>query len=183
QDAISAEQTIDRYGARYIIVDNEIAAHDGKFHALASLSSSDYSRYYDMFLTKQNNRYVPAVYFFPEYYRSMVVRLYNFDGKAVVPERVNVIEYRELIAQNGNIYKEIVDNRAFTSYEAAQEFISGNSDGNYIIAGEDPGESPVPLAELKDYKLVYSSNQKVTVGSTSQSNIKIFEYDPVKQTL
>ncbi|MDD5648453.1 MAG: oligosaccharyl transferase, archaeosortase A system-associated, partial [Dehalococcoidia bacterium] len=127
QDAISAEQTIDRYGARYIIVDNEIAAHDGKFHALASLSGSDYSRYYDMFLTKQNNRYVPAVYFFPEYYRSMVVRLYNFDGKAVVPERVNVIEYRELTAQNGNIYKEIVDNRVFTSYEAAQRFIEENS--------------------------------------------------------
>ncbi len=176
QDESSAEKTIDRYGARLIILDNEIAAYDGKFHALATLSGSDYSRYYDMFLTKQNDQYVPAIYFFPEYYRSMVVRLYNFDGKAVVPINTDVIQYREFKAQNGNIYREVIDSRVFSSYEAAQRFIEENSGRNYIIAGQDPSESPVPLDELKDYRPVYSSNQQSTVGSMSQPSIKIFEY-------
>jgi dolichyl-diphosphooligosaccharide--protein glycosyltransferase len=176
QNAATAEKTVDKYGARYIIVDNEIAGHDGKFHALATLSGSDYSHYYDVFLVKQNSQYVPVIYFYPEYYRSMVVRLYNFDGKTVIPKMIDVIEYREFTAQNGNIYKEIIDNKEFSSYEAAERFIGENSSRNYIIAGEDPGESQVPLQELDDYKIVYRSNQMSSVGSISQPSIKIFEY-------
>jgi hypothetical protein len=125
---------------------------------------------------RQGNQYVPAIYFFPEYYRSMVVRLYNFDGKAVTPRTVEVIEYREFAAQNGNTYREIVDKRVFSSYGDAQKFIGDNSERNYIIAGEDPAESPVPLDGLKDYSPVYSSGQQSTVGSMSQPSIKIFEY-------
>ncbi len=176
QDEASARSTVDKYGARYIVVDNEIASHDGKFHALATLSGSDYSRYYDVFFTRQNNQYVPAVYFFPEYYRSMVVRLYNFDGKAVTPRNVEVIEFREFAAQNENVYKEIVDKKVFSSYGDAQHFIEQNSGRNYIIAGDDPAESPVPLEKLKDYRLVYSSSQQSSVGSVSQPSIQIFEY-------
>ena len=176
QDEPSAERTINTYGTSYVIVDNEIAAYDGKFHALATLSNLNYSNFYDIFLKKQNNQYAPSMLFYPEYYRSMVARLYNFDGKAVIPESVSVIGFREFTAQNGNKYKEIIDSRKFSSYEAAQQFIKENSGKNYIIAGEDPNISPVPLDGLKDYKLVYSSNQKVQVGSKSQPNIKVFEY-------
>jgi len=176
QDEASARPTIDRYGARYVVVDSEIASHEGKFHALATLSGSGYSRYYDVFFTRQGNQYVPAIYFFPEYYRSMVVRLYNFDGKAVMSRTVEVIEYREFDAQNGNTYREIVDKKVFSSYGEAQRFIGENSGSNYIIAGEDPAESPVPLEELKDFSPVYSSSQQSVVGTTSQPSIKIFEY-------
>jgi len=176
QDGPSAARAINTCGTRYVIIDNEIAAYDGKFHALATLSNSNYSNFYDIFLKKQNNQYVPSMLFYPEYYRSMVARLYNFDGKAVIPGSVNVVAFREFTAQDGGKYKEIIDNRKFTSYEAAQQFIRENSGKNYIIAGEDPNESPVPLDELKDYGLVYSSKQKISAGSKSQPNIKIFEY-------
>jgi hypothetical protein len=157
-------------------VDNEIAAYDGKFHALATLSKSNYSKFYDMYLRKQDSKYAPSMLFYPEYYRSMVARLYNFDGKAVVPDSVNVIGFREFAAQDGNQYREIIDSRKFSSVEAAQQFITENSGKNYIIAGDDPNISPVPLTELKDFKLVYSSNQKVAAGSKPQPVIKIFEY-------
>ncbi len=177
QDEASARPTIESYGARYVVVDNEIASHEGKFHALATLSGSDYSHYYDVFFTRQGNEYVPAIYFFPEYYRSMVVRLYNYDGKAVTPRTVEVIEYREFAAQNGNTYKEIVDKKLFSSYEETQRFIGENSGSNYIITGEDPAESPVPLEELKDFSPVYNSSQQSSVGTTSQPSIKIFEYN------
>jgi dolichyl-diphosphooligosaccharide--protein glycosyltransferase len=176
QDWPSAARSISTWGTNYVIVDNEIAAYDGKFHALATLSNSDYSKYYDMFIKKQGDQYVPSMLFYPEYYRCTVVRLYNFDGKAVTPGSVNVIAFREFMAQDGRKYKEIIENRKFTDYETAQQFIRENSGKNYFIAGEDPGESPVPLDELKGYRLVYSSNQKISAGSKSQPVIKIFEY-------
>ena len=176
QDGPSAAGVINTWGVRYVIVDNEIAAYDGKFYALASLSGSSYSEFYDVFLQKQNNQYVPTILFYPEYYRSMVARLYNFDGKAVIPDVVNVVTYGDVTMQDGRKYKEINEIKTFDSYDEAQRFILDNKSKNYIIAGQDPYKSPVPLEELKDYRLVYSSGEKTSTGSKSQPVIKIFEY-------
>ena len=176
QDWPSAARVINNWGTHYVIVDNEIASYDGKFHALATLSNSNYSKYYDVFLQKQNNQYVSTILFFPEYYRSMVARLYNFDGKAVVPDVVNVIAFGEVTVQDGRKFKEIIETKTFSSYDEAQRFILDNSSRNYIIAGQDPYKSPVPLEELIGYRLVYASNQKVSAASKPQSDIKIFEY-------
>jgi len=176
QDGTAAAPMLSKLGTRYVIVDNEIASYDGKFHALASLSGSSYSQFYDVFLQKQDNKYASAILFFPEYYRSMVIRLYNFDGKAVVPAAVNVIACRDITTQDGRSYKEIIETKTFNSYDEAQGFVLANKSKDYILVGQDPYKSPVPLDELKGYKLVYASNQKVTTGSQPQSNIKIFEY-------
>ncbi len=176
QDGKAAEQMLGKLGTRYVIVDNEIASYDGKFHALASLSGSSYSQYYDVLLHKQDNKYVPVILFYPEYYRSMVIRLYNFDGKAVMPDAVNVVTYSDVTAQDGRKYKEIIDTKAFSSYDEAQRFILDNKNKKCIVAGQDPYKSCVPLEGLSDYKLVYGSSQKVSTGSQAQSNIKIFEY-------
>ena len=177
QDWPSAARVINNLGTRYVIVDNEIAAYDSKFYALATLSNLTYSDFYDVFLQKQNNQYVPTIVFYPAYYRSMVARLYNFDGKAVVPDAVNVIAYSEVTSQDGRRYKEINEIKTFSSYDEAQSFILDNKGKNYLIAGQDPYKSPVPLDELKGYKLVYASNEKVSTGSKPQSSIKIFEYN------
>ncbi len=176
QDGPSAARSINNFGTRYVVVDNEIAAYEGKFYALAALSGSSYTRYYDLFIKKQNNQYVSSMLFYPEYYRTTVARLYNFDGKAVAPDSVSVIEFRMVTGQDGARYKEIIDEKEFGSLEAAQKFISENKNKNYIIAGKDVNVSPVPLDELKDFSLVYSSNRKVSTGSKTQPNIKIFEY-------
>ena len=176
QDWPSGARVINNLGTRYVIVDNEIAAYDGKFHALATLSNLTYADFYDVFLQKQNNQYVPTILFYPGYYRSMVARLYNFDGKAVVPDSLNVIAFGELTAQDGRRYKEITETKTFSSYDEAQRFILDNKNRNYIIVGQDPYKSPVPLDEMKGYRFVYGSSQKITAGSKSQSNIKIFEY-------
>ncbi len=176
QDGMAAAPMLSKLGARYVIVDNEIASYDSKFHALASLSGSSYSEFYDVFLQKQDNKYASTILFFPEYYRSMVIRLYNFDGKAVIPAAVNVIACRDITTQDGRSYKEIIETKTFSSYDEAQGFVLANKNKDYILVGQDPYKSPVPLEELRGYKLVYASNQKVTTGSQPQSNIKIFEY-------
>jgi len=176
QDEASAARVINNWGAHYVIVDKDIASFDGKFHALATLSRSSYSAFYDLFLQKQGNRYIQVFLFYPEYYRSMVTRLYNFDGKSVIPDVVNVVGYYEISGPDGKRYKELVETKKFNSYEEAQRFINENKGQNYFIAGEDPYKSPVPLDGLKNYKFIYGSSQKTAGGAKSQSNIKIFEY-------
>jgi len=176
QDGLSAAGVISTWGVRYVIVDNEIAAYDGKFHALATLSDLNYSDFYDVFLQKQDNKYVPTILFYPEYYRTMTARLYNFDGKAVTPDAATVIACKAITAQDGRSYKEIIETKTFSSYHEARGFILANKNKDYILVGQDPYKSPVPLDELQGYKLVYASNQKVSSGSRPQANIKVFEY-------
>ena len=119
----------------------------------------------------------PISLFHPPYYRSMVVRLYNFDGKAVVPTESIVISYEEKVSSEGQRYKEIAGSWSFGTYEAAEAYISSQESGNYQIVSPDPFTSPVPLEELKHYKLVYSSDQLVAFADDKTvPEIKIFEY-------
>ncbi|MDD5312474.1 MAG: oligosaccharyl transferase, archaeosortase A system-associated [Dehalococcoidia bacterium] len=176
QDEFNAGRAINNYGTRYVIVDYEIASYNSKFHALASLSGENYSRYFDLFVQKQGTNYQPVVLFFPEYYRSMVVRLYNFDGKAVIPQTVTVINTADRVGPQGKIYKEIMDIKEFATFTEAQEFINSKKSDDYLIVSDDPLKSPVPLAELTQYSLQYSSSQKNSYLFKPISDIKIFEY-------
>ena len=118
-----------------------------------------------------------ATLFYPEYYRSMSARLYNFDGKAVTPDSSVVISYRERLDSKGEVIKEITSIESFPSYEAAEAFISSQESTNYRIVGTNPFISPVPLEALEHYRLIHSSDGVVThpeVGMLPE--IKIFEY-------
>lgn len=184
QNEASADRAIDRWGVRYVIVDNEIAAYDGKFHALATLSQTQYSDYYDLFFEKQGKEYRPLILFYPEFYRSMVTRLYCFDGKEVRPDNVLVVHYNLSQSREGQAIREITERKQFKSYAEAERFIYENKGRNYIIASEDPYKSPVPLEELRQYKLICASNDKAIAGQRAVPRIKVFEYkrDTVPQT-
>jgi dolichyl-diphosphooligosaccharide--protein glycosyltransferase len=176
-DEAAAEQSIKGVNIRYLVIDNEIASWDSKFFALAQWYGKSYEDYYDVYLQKQEgDNYSQVVLFYPEYYQTMVVRLYNFDGKAVTPDEVNVVEITQVTANNGNQYNLISDTKKFSTYEEAEEFVAGQKAGTYRIMGEDPFKSPVPLEALKDYKLVHESEQNVKAGSNETPQVKIFEY-------
>jgi dolichyl-diphosphooligosaccharide--protein glycosyltransferase len=176
QDEQSAGQLMKDMYIRYVIADFEVASYDGKFHALPTWNGETYQKYYEIYIQKQNDKYMPSILFHPEYYRSMIIRLYNFEGKEVIPTAVDVIEYRMVQMQDGARYKEILDDKKFTSYAEAQQFLDSNKGKNYEIVGADPYNSPVPLEALKNYKLVYGSKDKTNAENGSNSLIKIFEY-------
>ena len=177
RDEPSAAAVINTRGARYVIVDNKIADINDKFFAMATLSGSSSSEFYDVFLQKQGDQDVYMTLYYPQYYRSMASRLYNFDGKAVVPDAAYVMAYKENLSQDGTSYKQITEFKTFGSYHQARAFMLAHKDKDYILVGQDPYKSCVPLEELKGYKLVYSSSQKASAGSKPQSEVKIFEYD------
>ncbi len=179
QDEASADKILlDKWGSKYVIVDYATAMPVvGKFHAVAKLSGNIPDKFFDIYYQPQGETARPVPVFYPEYYRSLLVRLYNFDGKRVIPTSSTVISYEERLSRDGQPYKEITDAKSFPSYEAAQAYIASQKSGNYRIVSADPFVSPVPLEALEHYKLVYSSRgSKMTPSGDSIPEVKIFEY-------
>ena len=170
QDEDSANKMIDESwaGSRYVIVDYAIVT--GKFYAVATNSGSSLNKFYDVYYQSQQQGsklvLTPVIYYYPEYYRSLAIRLYNFDGK-VAAESPTVISYQDKVSPDGIHYKQIASSKSFSSYKEAEAYISGQKSGNYRIVSAGPFISPVPLEALEHYKLVYSSHN---------SEVKIFEY-------
>ena len=140
---------LDKWGSKYVIVDNAIAMTiGGKFHALATLSGNSLDKFYDIYYQPRDDMPTPVIVYYPEYYHSLIVRLYNFDGKQVVLRSSTVISYEERVSRDGQPYKEITSAKSFPSYEEAEAYIASQKSGNYRIVGTDPFASPVPLASL-----------------------------------
>jgi asparagine N-glycosylation enzyme membrane subunit Stt3 len=177
QDNATAAAQMADWGAKYVIVDGRTASPNDKFYALANLAGRQESDFYELCWQKKEGKYVPLLVFYPEFYRSMVSRLYNFDGKQVIPQKTAVMAWLEQRMPDGQKFKEITGFKNFRSYEEAAAFVAGQKDGNYRIAGADPLASPVPLEALGDYQLVYQSTEKASAGSSPLPVIKIFEYN------
>ena len=179
QDEASANELMDKYwaGSRYVIVDYATAMITDKFYAVATLSGSSEEEFYDVYYLPQDSTLKPVILFYPEYYRSLVIRLYNFDGSQVTPQSSVVISYQEKVSRDGTPYKEITSVQSFSSYEEAEAYIASQESTNYRIVSNNPFVSPVPLEALEHYKLVYSSQGTTTQpGGGSIPEVKIFEY-------
>jgi dolichyl-diphosphooligosaccharide--protein glycosyltransferase len=178
QDETFANKTLDHWGSKYVIVDYAlVTVIQGKFNAIATLSGSSPDKFYGVYYQLNGNTLQPVLLFYPEYYRSFLVRLYNFDGSKVIPKSSIVISYQGKVSTDGQPYKEITSAKSFPSYEEAGAYVSNQKSGNYRIVSSDPFASPVPLEALEHYKLVYSSKgSKMMPGGGLVSEIKIFEY-------
>ena len=175
QDEKSANEIARALGSSYIVIDYETTL--GKFWAIVTWAGKEQSEFYDIYYTQQENQVVPHQLFYPEYYRSLVARLYNFDGKAVTPENTMVISYQEGVSQGGIPFKLITSARQFDSYEEAEAFLLGQDSANFRIVGGSQFISPVPLEAVEHYRLVHSSNTSVTLpGVGAMPAVKIFEY-------
>lgn len=178
QDEESAVQALKDKNIKYVIADYELAAYDGKFHAMPTWNGEQYQKYYEIYVQQQDGKLVPTILFHPEFYRSMIIRLYHFEGKEYIPSTVDVVEYRMVQLQDGSKYKELLDDRKFTAYDEAAKYMEANKDKNLEIVSPDPYSSPVPLEALKNYKKVYGSQDKTSADQASNSLIKVFEYIP-----
>jgi len=176
RDEASANKTMYDLGIKYVIVDHDISS--GKFHAIPTLLQKKKEDFYELYHQPQEGKLRPITLFYPDYYRSFAVRLYNFDGEeVVVSEPVAVISYEERISREGQPYKEITSAQFFPSYEEAEAYVAEEESGNYKIVSTNPYVSPVPLDALEHYKLIYQSADQImdqAIGWVPE--IKIFEY-------
>lgn len=175
QDEGSADEIIKLLNARYILIDGKMVT--AMFPAMATYAGSNFEEFFEVFYERQGNMMSPVPRFYPEYYRSLAVRLYAFDGRQVTPERTTVISYQEKVRKDGKHYKEITSSQVFAGYEEAKDYISHQPSGNYKIVGTTPFISPVPLEALKNYRLVYGSKSSLIQTEVGEiPDVKVFEY-------
>jgi len=173
QDETSANKLMDELRLKYVIVDHQLATT--KFYAVATLANRSPGDFYETYYVPQEGGELkPVSFFYPSYYCSTVVRLYNFDGKAAVPSENStiVISWEGKTSKEGVQYKEVIDSWSFPGYEEAKAYILSQESGKYVIGSPDPFVTPVPLEEMTHYQLVYTSTQKWQ----DKPVIKIFEY-------
>jgi oligosaccharyl transferase (archaeosortase A-associated) len=170
QNESSANEIADELGAKYVMIDYAMAT-PAKFYAMAEYAGKSSDEFYEIYYVSTEDGGQWTYLFYPAYYQSTVVRLYNFDGKAVTPTETVVITSKERVAVGGEKYKEITNGWSFTTYEEAQAYIAAQESGNYTIVGTGPFSSPVPLEELDSYEFVYP-----TGNTTTTRPVKIFRY-------
>jgi len=188
QDEKTANEIAGELDTSYVIIDNATAYIDpvttsGKFWAIVTWAGNYPTDYFDGYLVPQQDQqsgktvYTQDLLYYPEYYRSLAVRLYNFDGKAVTPESVLVISYEERLADTGKLYKVLTGAEEFGTYEEAETYLNNQEATNLRIVSTDPMLSPAPLEEVEHYELIHSSNSTVTLRDASTvPEVKIFQY-------
>ncbi|MDD5312473.1 MAG: oligosaccharyl transferase, archaeosortase A system-associated [Dehalococcoidia bacterium] len=175
QDQESSGKLMHDWGIKYVVISYDMTSFKEKFYAMALYGGHEREDYYDFYLKKTDGGYDAVLFFYPDYYRTMAVRLFNFNGEEVVPAATMVVDYSIGTDKSGKRYKVINEIKKFDYYSEAMDFIEQHQ-GNYRIIGTDPGNSPVPLEKLSHYELVYGSSQQAEVGTVTTAGIKIFEY-------
>jgi asparagine N-glycosylation enzyme membrane subunit Stt3 len=170
QNESAANEIADEFGVKYVVIDN--AMPTTKFYAMVQWAGGNLSKFYDFYYQPTQDGGQWGMLYHPAYYNSTVVRLYNFDGKAVMPAESIVISYEVKPASGGGTYKEITNGWSFPTYEEAEAYVGNQTSGNYRIVGTDPFSSPFPLEGLNSYERVYPDPE----ATTSTGTIKIFEY-------
>ena len=171
QNETAANQQMDELGARYVIIDHTMSS--GKFYAMAMYAGKNQDDFQETYYVPgEGGKLNPARLFHPSYYYSTTARLFNFDGKGVVPSNSTmVISWEKKTSREGVSYKELTGSWPFPTYEKAEAYISSQESGNYEVVGNDPFVSPVPLEKMEHYELRY-------LAQTPEGRplIKMFEY-------
>jgi len=177
QEQYTAARYANTWGSRYVILDEQTINWRGVFPAIANAAQQPVNRYFDLFYIEREGQLRPVLLYFPEYYRTMAVRLFCFDGREYAPQEPTVvIQWEMKTSPDGTNYKEIIDQKTFRYPEEAESFLKKQESGNWRIVGKHPNVSPVWLEAVRDYKLVYGSSRKTTVGNVEIPTVKIFEY-------
>ena len=172
QDEGSANEMLEKLGSRYVIIDYTMPT--SKFYAMPTWAGKSPGEFYGTYYAPQEGgKLKPVTFFYPSYYQSTVVRLYNFNGEAAAPkDSAIIVSYVEKVSQEGKPYREITSSKNFSSYEEAEAYVLKQESGKYVFGNYDAFVTPVPLGEMEHYKLVYESSQK----QQGKVKVKIFEY-------
>jgi len=174
-DEASTYAMMKELSSSYIIID--FSTCTTKFWAVNTWAGRNPSEFVGTYYVAKEGKLVPVQLFLPEYYRTLCVRLYNFNGKAVEAKNPAVITFEKKVDDNGNSFEQITDIKQFASYQEALDNVAKAGVANHRIIGLNPFISPVPLEAVQDYKLIYSSESGISnqdVGLVPE--VKIFEY-------
>jgi len=177
---------MDRVQARYVMIDADLPVWEdastdqlaGKFHALIRWAGHDPKQFFEKYLLPRDEGWFDlVVVYYPAYYRSMLARLYFFNGQGQVPHDATVAIRYSQVSENGVVAKRIDETLRFDTYESAEQFVGRQTQARWAIVGASPGQSCVPLEPLKHFRVVHKSPG--AVSKTPEGDlpyVSIFEY-------
>ncbi len=168
QNETAANALADELGTKYVMIDYMMAT--SKFYAMAQWAGKNADEFLELYYVPMQDGGRWTYLFYPEYYKSMVARLYNFGGRAADATQPIVVSYDEK-EYKGQRYKQVTWADYFPSYEDARAYVASQPSGNYRVVGVDPLVSIVPLEGLGSYELVYPLG-----GTVNATTVRIFKY-------
>ena len=195
QNESQADTILQDLGGRYVITDSSLAVDNFASLVLWENNSLDISPYGTQFMVPGGNSpsaLSPAYVYNDAYFRTMVVRLQNFDGSLQVPGTVNYIQYRIQQLPSGGYTRVLTGeqpldlSRPDNSSPIIAEGAGVPQDGVYanVFAGL-PNSTLAKVPALNHFRLVHESPDDATVqlfpGSVPVTlpgikYVKIFEY-------
>lgn len=162
---------------RYVMPDGEMAF--GKFYAMTAWSDIPFSRYEGGVYQQQGDKLVPIQLYLQSYFKTMVARLYLFDGSETPIGDAVAIAYRPMQLQDGSTVPVITDQPKISkNYTELEEFVNtSRSKGDIaVIASRDMLTPSAPLEALKHYRLVHESEHDYYANGLKL--VKTFEHVP-----
>ncbi len=116
-----------------------------------------------------------TTYCYPEYYRTMAMRLYLYAGRAATPPGpIAVVAFRQE-ARDGQPFNLITADWTFPTYEDARRFVEASGRTDVRIVSTQPSVTCVPLEAVHGYHQVFRSLGQES-GPASPHVVQVFEY-------
>jgi hypothetical protein len=153
----------------------------GYVPAIASWAGDRPERFFESYIQQVPNAPPREYYlFYPEYFRTLAVRLALFGGEAVHAENIVVVTYTNGTAPDGTPAKNLVDGRQFKSEDEAARFAAEAPAGTQRrIVSTDPYQSCVSIPASSEFHLLWKSQEQLRLeGDRGTNGIRIFEVAP-----
>jgi oligosaccharyl transferase (archaeosortase A-associated) len=188
-----ANRVVERLEARYIAVNWQLRVprtpedEDGKrsvFDGLMRAGRRNLKDYCGLFSEQSGSTGTAGmlvVYCYPEYYRTMAMRLYLYGGRAATPETVSVLSYRRDV-RDGMAVNVVTGDWSFATYEEATRFVTTSGRTDMKIVSKDPLVTCVPLEALANYTSVFRALERDGTDPDDPPAVQLFEYHPHRQS-
>ncbi len=180
-----ASQAMQEAGARYLVVNAQLqvaptGTKHGYFGGMVLASGGNPLDFCEMHVRRDDATGTvgePALFCYPEYYRTMAMRLYLFAGKAATPPgRVTVVASQPTRAGSVTV-REVTGEWGFDTYEQAAAFLSRSGRTDVRIVSTTPAETCVPLEAVQGYRQVFRSLDREGDGF-GPAAVQIFAFEP-----
>jgi len=169
-----AARQLEELDCRYIVLDAKTSVRT--FHGITEWHGVERDDYFQVYSQRTPSGGLETlVLYYPEYYRTMLVRLYNFSGEVFEPQVYQVIRYSD----TGGLSEAprlITGLDTFDTYEEAMAFVADANDEHVRLVSADPLQACVELDVLEGYSVVFESTYSSTLGSVSVPEVRVFEF-------
>jgi len=173
-------------GAGYVIVDGDLplwspsssGAVAGKVAAVMAWAGVSEGRFVDtLWQPGQDGRLRPQLIYTPEYYRTMMARLYLFGGEAFEPtDSTWIVQVEPVDVPQMGTAERIVSMDRVGSWAEAQAHMETLPAGTGRVVGLDPFRSCVPLEATPGLRRVFdSTGSKITGEGVDLPAVRVFE--------